>query len=245
MLEGKRAVKANSVNILLDLSFVSNIRYLDQYELYLTDQVELQNTLPFASGQAMARGILDSLMSATYFNASALRLLRLLVTSESLYVVSYHIFIRILSGGATLEVERSLSEGAGLRGGYSTSHLQTEKLRVRVEEIRLTQSVWRRSAKIFFKTQKHFFKIWSFSICIFRYAENGSLFSELFARALRDTGTLCLAINRLVDADGDDKDESVDLTRVVIGAPDNDMVLQPSDNIIALVQHNNENSMGD
>ena len=39
MLEGKRAVKANSVNILLDLSFVSNIRYLDQYELYLTDQV--------------------------------------------------------------------------------------------------------------------------------------------------------------------------------------------------------------
>ena len=48
-----------------------------------------------------------------------------------------------------------------------------------------------------------------------------------------------------MDADGDDKDESVDLTRVVIGAPDNDMVLQPSDNIIALVQHNNENSMGD
>ena len=90
----------NSVNILLDLSFVSNIRYLDQYELYLSDQVELQNTLPFASGQvldkapderrltfllqAMARGILDSLMSATYFNASALRLLRLLVTSEDI-----------------------------------------------------------------------------------------------------------------------------------------------------------------
>ena len=75
-------MSSNSVNILLDLSFVSNIRYLDQYELYLSDQVELQNTLPFASGQAMARGILDSLMSATYFNASALRLLRLLVTSE-------------------------------------------------------------------------------------------------------------------------------------------------------------------
>ena len=31
------------------------------------------------SGVAMARGILDSLMSATYFNASALRLLRQLV----------------------------------------------------------------------------------------------------------------------------------------------------------------------
>ena len=44
-----------------------------------------------------------------------------------------------------MEVERSLSEGAGLRGGYSTSQLQAEKLRVRVEEIRLTNSVWRRS----------------------------------------------------------------------------------------------------
>ena len=70
-----------------------------------------------------------------------------------------------------------------------------------------------------------------------RYAENGSLFSELFARALRDTGTLCLAVNRLVDVDGDEKDEREDLTRVVIGAPDNDMVLQSTDHIIALVQH--------
>ena len=52
----------------------------------------------------------------------------------------------IFLGGATLEVERSLSEGAGLRGGYSSSDLQDEKLRVRVEEIRLANSVWRRSA---------------------------------------------------------------------------------------------------
>ena len=35
--------------------------------------VELYTTLPYASGVAMARGVLDSLMSATYFNASALR----------------------------------------------------------------------------------------------------------------------------------------------------------------------------
>ena len=70
----------NSVNILLDLSFVTNIRYLDEHEIHLSDNLELQKTLPFATGMAMARGILDSLMSATYFNASALRLLRLLVT---------------------------------------------------------------------------------------------------------------------------------------------------------------------
>merc|ERR1712223_1233856 len=45
----------------------------------------------------------DSLMSTTYFNASALRLIRSWVT-----------------GGATIELELALAEGAGLRGGYST-----------------------------------------------------------------------------------------------------------------------------
>ena len=39
------------------------------------NNVELYTTLPYASGVAMARGVLDSLMSATYFNASALRLI--------------------------------------------------------------------------------------------------------------------------------------------------------------------------
>ena len=78
--EDKKAAGTNSVNILLDLSFVTNVRYLDQHEIHLRDTLQLQETLPFATGMAMARGILDSLMSATYFNASALRLLRLLVT---------------------------------------------------------------------------------------------------------------------------------------------------------------------
>ena len=78
--EDKKTAGTNSVNILLDLSFVTNVRYLDQHEIHLRDNLQLQETLPFATGMAMARGILDSLMSATYFNASALRLLRLLVT---------------------------------------------------------------------------------------------------------------------------------------------------------------------
>ena len=69
----------NQVNLLLDLSFVSNVRYLDEQEMHMSDHLELYKTLPFASGTAMAKGILDSLMSATYFNASALRLLRQMV----------------------------------------------------------------------------------------------------------------------------------------------------------------------
>ena len=78
----------------------------------------------------MARGVLDSLMSATYFNASALKLLRLIVT-----------------GGATIDLEKSLAEGAGLRGGYSTPELEQSKNRIRVEEVKLRESPWARYAE--------------------------------------------------------------------------------------------------
>ena len=182
----------NHVNILLDLSFASNVRYLDDQELYITDNIELYNTLPFASGTAMARGVLDSLMSATYFNASALKLLRQWVT-----------------GGATIELEKSLAEGAGLRGGYSTPEIESARNRIRVEEIVLRDSPWS------------------------RLAQHGARFSDLFSAAIRDDGTLCLAINRLVDEEGDGVE---DPTRVVISCPDNLTLLQPMDHIIALVQ---------
>ena len=87
------------------------------------NNVELYTTLPYASGVAMARGILDSLMSATYFNASALRLLRQLVT-----------------GGASFELEKSLAEGAGLRGGYSTPETLVSTTTVRLNTIIATCS---------------------------------------------------------------------------------------------------------
>ena len=82
-------------------------------------------TLPFASGQALARGILDSLMSTTYFNASALRLIRSWVT-----------------GGATIELELALAEGAGLRGGYSTPDSLMRRDRFKMERIQLQGSVF-------------------------------------------------------------------------------------------------------
>ena len=73
---GGETINTNNVTVLLDLAFANNVRFLDEHEMYLTDQVELSKTLPFACGMAMARGISDSLMSAAYFNGSALRFLR-------------------------------------------------------------------------------------------------------------------------------------------------------------------------
>ncbi|KAF7639871.1 hypothetical protein Mgra_00000791 [Meloidogyne graminicola] len=65
---------------------VPMITELPDTELYLTQ--------PFACGTAFAISVLDSLMSTTYFNDSALTLIRTLVT-----------------GGATPELERILAEG--------------------------------------------------------------------------------------------------------------------------------------
>ena len=158
--------RPNSVTLLLDLAFSTNVRYLDDHEMYLTS-IELYKTLPFASGVVMARGLLDSLMSATFFNASSLRLLRQLVT-----------------GGASFELEKSLAEGAGLRGGYSTTKSLEQRNRVRVEEIVLRDSPWA------------------------RFADHGKRFGDLFAVALREHGTLCLGIYRLVGEEQERKKES-------------------------------------
>ena len=70
----------------------------------------------------------------------------------------------------------------------------------------------------------------------FRYAQNGAKFSELFAAALKENGTLCLAVNRRLEADEEDDDDD-DFVRVVLGCPDNELKLEASDNIIALVQY--------
>ena len=92
-----------------------------------------------------------------------------------------------------------------------------------------------------FQTNLNFFSNKMYSLVISnifnlsRYAENGALFSELFTAALRENGTLCLAVNRHLEADEYDDDPD-DFVRVVLGCPDNDLRLEPDDNIIALVQ---------
>lgn len=65
-------------------------------------------------------------MSTTYFNASALRLIRSWVT-----------------GGATIELELALAEGAGLRGGYTTPATLKSRDRFRVAQVALQGSVFR------------------------------------------------------------------------------------------------------
>ncbi|XP_041089352.1 calcium-activated potassium channel subunit alpha-1-like [Polyodon spathula] len=90
------------VPVLADLVHSCNVQYmssLDSQEMPFSD---LHLTQAFASGSIFSVGVLDSLVSATYFNRHAPALIRTLVT-----------------GGATPSVESQLAEEDMLRGGPS------------------------------------------------------------------------------------------------------------------------------
>ena len=107
----------SNVPMITELVNDSNVQFLDQDDDDDPD-TELYLTQPFACGTAFAVSVLDSLMSTTYFNQNALTLIRSLIT-----------------GGATPELELILAEGAGLRGGYSTSETLQNRDRCRFVQI--------------------------------------------------------------------------------------------------------------
>jgi len=202
LMGGKKRFKKPTVKMIVDLAFASNVRFLDDHELYL-DNVDLYRTLPFASGQALARGILDSLMSTTYFNASALRLIRSWVT-----------------GGATIELELALAEGAGLRGGYSTPDSLKRRDRFKMERISLKGSVFD------------------------HLASGESTFGELFGEAAAKYEMLCIGLYRLKGPDfginSEEIDEDEREIRVVLTAPHKDLTLDEEDIAFMLVQYVDE-----
>ncbi|XP_055018625.1 calcium-activated potassium channel subunit alpha-1a isoform X2 [Boleophthalmus pectinirostris] len=108
-----------SVQMITELVNDSNVQFLDQDDDDDPD-TELYLTQPFACGTAFAVSVLDSLMSATYFNDNILTLIRTLVT-----------------GGATPELEALLAEENALRGGYSTPQTLANRDRCRVAQLAL------------------------------------------------------------------------------------------------------------
>uniref|UniRef100_A0A8C5H2N5 Calcium-activated potassium channel subunit alpha-1 n=1 Tax=Gouania willdenowi TaxID=441366 RepID=A0A8C5H2N5_GOUWI len=107
------------IQMITELVNDSNVQFLDQDDDDDPD-TELYLTQPFACGTAFAVSVLDSLMSATYFNDNILTLIRTLVT-----------------GGATPELEGLLAEENALRGGYSTPQTLANRDRCRVAQLAL------------------------------------------------------------------------------------------------------------
>uniref|UniRef100_A0A8C4R7V4 BK channel n=1 Tax=Eptatretus burgeri TaxID=7764 RepID=A0A8C4R7V4_EPTBU len=109
-----------AVPMITELVNDSNVQFLDQDDDDDPD-TELYLTQPFACGSAFAVSVLDSLMSATYFNDNTLTLIRTLVT-----------------GGATPELEGLLAEEAALPGGYSSPESLRRRDRCRVAQLALS-----------------------------------------------------------------------------------------------------------
>ncbi|XP_022106752.1 calcium-activated potassium channel subunit alpha-1-like isoform X4 [Acanthaster planci] len=112
------AVGAN-VPMITELVNDCNVQFLDQDDED-DPNTELYLTQPFACGTAFAVSVLDSLMSATYFNDNALTLIRTLIT-----------------GGATPELEQILAEGGDMRPGLSIPDLLANRDRCLVAQIPL------------------------------------------------------------------------------------------------------------
>ncbi|XP_076855994.1 calcium-activated potassium channel subunit alpha-1-like [Brachyhypopomus gauderio] len=113
--------RGTSIPMITELVNDGNVQYLEQDDDDDPDS-ELYITQPFACGTAFTISVLDSLMSATYFNDNILSLIRTLVT-----------------GGSTPELESLLAEENILHGGYSTPETLAKRDRCRVTQVSLCE----------------------------------------------------------------------------------------------------------
>ncbi|KAK7601146.1 hypothetical protein V9T40_008587 [Parthenolecanium corni] len=190
ILQRRGSVYGANVPMITELVNDSNVQFLDQDDDDDPD-TELYLTQPFACGTAFAVSVLDSLMSTTYFNQNALTLIRSLIT-----------------GGATPELELILAEGAGLRGGYTTSDSLSNRDRCRVGQISLYDGP------------------------LAQFGENGK-YGDLFVSALKSYGMLCIGLYRFRDTSSSCDASS---KRYVITNPPDDFQLLPTDQVFVLMQ---------
>ncbi|XP_074096406.1 calcium-activated potassium channel slo isoform X4 [Cotesia typhae] len=190
VLQRRGSVYGANVPMITELVNDSNVQFLDQDDDDDPD-TELYLTQPFACGTAFAVSVLDSLMSTTYFNQNALTLIRSLIT-----------------GGATPELELILAEGAGLRGGYSTTDSLANRDRCRVGQISLYDGP------------------------LAQYGEGGK-YGDLFVAALKSYGMLCIGLYRFRDTSSSADASS---KRYVITNPPDDFTLLPTDQVFVLMQ---------
>ncbi|XP_055331309.1 calcium-activated potassium channel slo-1-like isoform X2 [Paramacrobiotus metropolitanus] len=108
------------VPIITDLVRDSNVMFLDEEDTDLPG-TEFYMTQPYCCGRAFAASVLDLLMITSFFNPTLTKVIH-----------------TIIFGGASLELERIMAEGAGLIGGENISKPAdvTNQVSVIQEEIR-------------------------------------------------------------------------------------------------------------
>ncbi|CAB4012107.1 calcium-activated potassium channel subunit alpha-1 isoform X25, partial [Paramuricea clavata] len=105
--------------MITELVFDNNVQYLDD-EDEDEDGIGFYETQPFACGHAFTVSVLDSLMTATYFNSDVLNLVRALVT-----------------GGVSAELEAQFAEGHEIRGVEETPEIAVFRRRAKLTQVPL------------------------------------------------------------------------------------------------------------
>ncbi|XP_020623677.1 calcium-activated potassium channel slowpoke-like isoform X2 [Orbicella faveolata] len=108
-----------NIPIITEVAFDQNVQYLD-IDDEDDDDLELYLTQPFACGTAFTVSMLDSLMSASYFNPDVLTLVRNLVT-----------------GGVNQFLEEHIAEGDELRGGLDAAQTADTRSRCKILQMSL------------------------------------------------------------------------------------------------------------
>ncbi|XP_055332733.1 calcium-activated potassium channel slowpoke-like [Paramacrobiotus metropolitanus] len=175
------------VPLITDILRDTNAQFLDQDDDDLPG-TEFYMTQPYACGRCFSGTVLDLLMITSFFNP-----------------VIVNVFRTMIFGGASLELEKILAEGAGMIGGANISKPAMVKNQVIVNQ----------------------FSISSGPLSV--HAE--STYGGLFIDALVTFGRLCLGVYRKMDPTDD---SSRAAKRFVICNPPEDFILDPTDMIYSL-----------
>eukprot|EP00111_Clytia_hemisphaerica_P000002 TCONS_00000002-protein len=116
----KGALNGANIPMITELVCDSNAMYIDQDDMNIYDDDGIFLTQPYACGSAFTVSVLDSLVSATYFNSDVLTLVRNLVT-----------------GSVSPELDELLAEGKQPSGSYETQEIAAVRNRCRVAQISL------------------------------------------------------------------------------------------------------------
>ncbi|XP_055331625.1 calcium-activated potassium channel slo-1-like [Paramacrobiotus metropolitanus] len=147
------------IPLITDLMRDSNVQYLEQDDKDMPG-TEFYCTAPYAGGRAFAASVLDLLTITSFFNAPIIK-----------------VFHAMIFGGASLELERIIAEGAGLIGGSNISQPPNMKDQIKIILLPLTAGYLQSHAN--------------------------SVYGALFLDALTSLGLIVLGVFRLTDSDAD------------------------------------------
>jgi len=113
-----------NIPIITELAYDTNAMYLDQDDMNIYDDDGIFLTQPYACGAAFTVSVLDSLVSATYFNSDILTLVRNIVT-----------------GSVSLDLDELLQEGKQPTGSFETPEIAAVRNRCRVAQLSLSDGL--------------------------------------------------------------------------------------------------------